>query len=229
MSSAIEPAKQRGLTGRLRGVLLAAVLIAYPLLVHLTVSARPDSSLGEWLMAAPLIALLVWFLSRSRQGRIGLVALGATAFVGWWAWRAAGVSPAIAYPLTHVSVYLFLLWYFGRTLRPGNEALITRLATYVHGALPDEIRGYTRRVTWAWCLFFGGITLASVLLFALAPLAIWSLFANVLNLPLVAAMYLGEYAYRLLRYPDFSHASIPTVIRAFQRFAGPAQDSARNR
>jgi uncharacterized membrane protein len=229
MSNAIEPAKQRGRTGRLRSVLLAAVLIAYPLLVHLTVSAHPDSNLGGWLMAAPLIALLVWFLSRSRQGRIGLLALGAAAFVGWLTLLAAGASPAIVYPLTHVSVYLFLLWYFGRTLRPGNEALITRLATYVHGALPDEIRGYTRRVTWAWCLFFAGIALASVLLFALAPLATWSLFANVLNLPLVAAMYLGEYAYRLVRYPDFSHASIPTVIRAFQKFAGPAKGSTGNR
>jgi len=173
--------------------------------------------------------LLVWFLSRSRQGWIGLLALGAVAFVGWWAWRAAGASPTIVYPLTHVSVYLFLLWYFGRTLRPGNEALITRLATYVHGALPDEIKGYTRRATWAWCLFFAGMALVSVLLFALAPLATWSLFANVLNLPLVAAMYLGEYAYRRLRYPDFTHASIATVIRALQKFAGPAQGSARSR
>jgi uncharacterized membrane protein len=229
MSNAIEPAERRGRAGRRRGVLLAAVLIGYPLLVHLTVSARPDGSLGEWLMAAPLIALLVWFLSRSRQGWIGLLALGAVAFVGWWAWRAAGASPTIVYPLTHVSVYLFLLWYFGRTLRPGNEALITRLATYVHGALPDEIKGYTRRATWAWCLFFAGMALVSVLLFALAPLATWSLFANVLNLPLVAAMYLGEYAYRRLRYPDFTHASIATVIRALQKFAGPAQGSARSR
>jgi len=229
MSNAIEPAERRGRAGRRRGVLLAAALIGYPLVVHLAVSAHPESGLGEWLMAAPLIGLLVWFLSRSRKGQIGLLVLGAAAFLGWWMWRAAGASPTIVYPLTHVSVYLFLLWYFGRTLRSGKEALITRLATYVHGALPDEIRSYTRRVTWAWCLFFAGMALASVLLFALAPLAIWSLFANVLNLPLVAVMYLGEYAYRLLCYPDFSHASIPTVIRAFQRFVGPAQDSARNR
>jgi len=229
MSNAIEPAERRGRAGRRRGVLLAAALIVYPLLVHLALSADPDSSLGEWLMAAPLIALLVWFLSRSSRGRIGLLALGAAAIFGWWVWRAAGASPAIVYPLTHVSVYLFLLGYFGRTLRPGNEALITRLATYVHGALPDEIKDYTRRVTWAWCLFFAAMALVSVLLFALAPLATWSLFANVLNLPLVAAMYLGEYAYRLLRHPDFSHASIPTVIRAFQKFVGPAQGSARNR
>jgi uncharacterized membrane protein len=228
MSNATEPAERSGRAGRC-GVLLAAALIAYPLLVHLTVSARPDSSLGEWLMAAPLIALLVWFLFRSRQGRIGLLALSAAAFVGSLAWRASGAGPAIVYPLTHVSVYFFLLWYFGRTLRAGNEALITRLATYVHGALPDEIKGYTRRVTWAWCLFFAGMALTSVLLFALAPLATWSLFANVLNLPLVAAMYLGEYAYRLLRYPDFSHASIPTVVRAFRKFAGSAQDPVRNR
>ena len=33
----------------------------------------------------------------------------------------------------------------------------------------------------------------------------------------------------LLRFPDFSHASIPTVIRALQKFVEPAQGSARDR
>src|SRR3970040_2395973 len=56
MSNGIEPAERRGRAGR-RGVLLAAALVAYPLLVHLAVSARPDSRLGEWLMAAALVAV----------------------------------------------------------------------------------------------------------------------------------------------------------------------------
>jgi uncharacterized membrane protein len=227
MSSANEPADRRA--GWRRGALLVAALIAYQSLVYWTVSAVPDSGLGELLTAAPLIAVLVWFLGRSPRGRIALLALGAAGTVGWFIWRAAGASPTIIYPLPHVGAYLFLLWLFGRTLRPGNEALITRLATYVHGRLPEEINGYTRRVTWAWCLFFAGMALTSVLLFVLAPLSTWSLFANLLNLPLVAAMFLCEYAYRLRRYPDFSHASIPTVIRAFQKLVGPAHGSARSR
>jgi uncharacterized membrane protein len=96
--------------------------------------------------------------------------------------------------------------------------LITRLANHVHGELPAEIARYTRRVTWAWCGFFAAMVLASMLLFLLEPLPVWSVFNNLLNLPLVVAMYLCENAWRLWRYPNFSHASIATVFRAFRNF-----------
>jgi uncharacterized membrane protein len=59
------------------------------------------------------------------------------------------------------------------------------------------------------------MALTSLLLFFLAPLAVWSVFANLLTLPLVVAMFLAEYLYRILRYPNFSHASIRSTIRAF--------------
>jgi hypothetical protein len=50
------------------------------------------------------------------------------------------------------------------------------------------------------------------------PLAVWSMFNSLLNLPLVVAMYLGEYAWRLWRFPDYPHASIATVLRACRNF-----------
>ena len=77
---------------------------------------------------------------------------------------------------------------------------------------------YTRQVTWAWCVFFAAMGLTSMLLFLFAPLAVWSMFNSLLNLPLVVAMYLGEYAWRLWRFPDYPHASIATVLRAFRNF-----------
>jgi hypothetical protein len=33
-------------------------------------------------------------------------------------------------------------------------------------------------------------------------------------------MFLAEYLYRILRYPNFSHASIRSTIRAFQKHGG---------
>ena len=42
----------------------------------------------------------------------------------------------------------------------------------------------------------------------LAPLDVWSLFVNVLNVPLLVLMFGVEYGYRLLRHPNFPHASI---------------------
>jgi uncharacterized membrane protein len=220
MSSVIEPVEGRLRAEWRKGLILLAALVGYQILLHWAVSSDPGSGLGEFLTIAPLAAALIWVMGRSWRGRLGLTALTLAAVSGWIAWRAAGANPALVYLLPHVGAYLFMLWLFGHTLMPGREALITRLARRIHGTLPAEIERYTLRVTMAWCLFFAGMALTSLLLFFLAPLAVWSVFANLLNLPLVVAMFLAEYLYRILRYPNFSHASIRSTIRAFQKYAG---------
>jgi uncharacterized membrane protein len=108
---------------------------------------------------------------------------------------------------------------FGRTLLQGREPLITGVARRVHGVLTPEIAAYTRRVTQAWCGFFAAQIVVSGLLFAFAPLEIWSLFVGVLNFPLVALMFCGEYLYRVMRYPDHPRTSIANAVRAFSKQA----------
>ena len=218
MCRKIEPASRPFQAGWIKAALLAAVVIAYQVLVYFVIVHHPDGGLGEGLMAAPLLGVAGCLLGRTRRGRLLLALLTVAGVIGFMLWRAFGASPALLYPVPYLSVYLFLLWLFGRTLAPGSQALITRLATHVHGELPAEIARYTRRVTWAWCVFFAAMALTSMLLFLLEPLPVWSVFNNLLNLPLVVAMYLGEYAWRLWRYPNFSHASIATVVRAFRNF-----------
>jgi uncharacterized membrane protein len=117
----------------------------------------------------------------------------------------------------HAAIYAYLLWIFGRTLRRGTEPLITRLARQVRGGLSPAMERYTRRLTAAWCVFFAGQLAASALLFALAPFVAWSLFINVLNLPLVALMFAGDYLYRVLRCRGDPQSSIAAQIRAFAR------------
>ena len=119
--------------------------------------------------------------------------------------------------LALAAVYLYLLWLFGRTLRRGTEPLITRLARQVRGGLSPAMERYTRRLTRAWCVFFAAQLAASALLFAFAPLEIWSLFVNVLNFPLVVLMFAGDYLYRVVRYRGEAQSSIVTQIRAFAR------------
>ena len=219
MSSVIEPVEGLPRGGWRVGLLLLVALVAYQVLLHWAISSDPRG-LGEFLTIAPLAVALVWFMGRSWRGRLGLTALILAAVVGWIVWGAASANPALVYLLPHGGAYLFMLWLFGRTMMPGREALITRLARHVHGTLPEDIERYTRQVTTAWCLFFAGMALTSLMLFLLAPLAIWSVFANLLNVPLVVAMFLAEYLYRILRYPNFSHASIRSTIRAFQKHGG---------
>lgn len=227
MSSVIEPVEGRLRAEWRKGLILLAALVGYQILLHWAVSSEPGNGLGEFITLAPLAAALIWVMGRSWRGRLGLTALTLAAACGWMAWRAAGANADLVYLLPHVGGYLFMLWFFGHTLMPGREALITRLARKIHGTLPPEIERYSHRVTTAWCVFFAGMALTSLLLFFLAPLAVWSIFANLLNLPLVVAMFLAEYLYRILRYPNFSHASIRATIRAFHKGGGPGPEPGR--
>ena len=218
MSSKTGPASRSLHAGWSRLALIAAVLVAYQIMVNCVVLYYPGTGLGEALMVAPLVALAIGLLLRTGRGRIAAALLVLAGIPGFLAWRASGASPALLYPLPFLAVYLCLLWWFASTLAPGREPLITRLARHVHGELSAPMLRYTRRVTWAWCVFFAAMALISELLFLFAPLPAWSVFNTLLNLPLVAAMYLGEYAWRQWRHPDFAHASIATVLRACRNF-----------
>lgn len=103
----------------------------------------------------------------------------------------------------HWGLYASLLTTFALTLRRGHTPLITTMAHRLHGPLSEEMIRYTRRVTVAWTLFFAGQLLTSVLLFCFAPLTAWSVFVNLLDIPLVVTMFAAEYAVRLrvLRHP----------------------------
>ncbi len=162
----------------------------------------------------------------------GLAGLAAYQALAHWAATAAQGWPPATHALLllpQLAICLALAWMFGGTLLAGREPLVTRMARSVHGALPAAIVAYTRKVTLAWTLFLSAMAAASVLLYLLAPLPVWSLFANVLFLPLVGLMFLAEYAYRILRYRWFSHASIVQSVAAFrrQRPSGSAGQRAR--
>jgi uncharacterized membrane protein len=154
---------------------------------------------------------------RVAAGLAGLAAYQALAH--WLATAALGWPPAARalLLLPQLAICLALAWMFGRTLRAGREPLVTRMSRSVHGALPAAIVAYTRNVTLAWTLFLSAMAVTSVLLYLLAPLPVWSLFANVLFFPLVGLMFLAEYAHRILRYRWFSHASIVQSVAAFRR------------
>ncbi len=108
------------------------------------------------------------------------------------------VSFISAAALMHWGLYTGLLATFALTLRRGHTPLITAMAYRLHGAdIPAELVAYTRRVTFAWSIFFAGQLTTSVLLFCFAPLTAWSFFVNILDIPLVAAMFAAEYAVRL--------------------------------
>ena len=195
---------------------IAALLIAYPLLAHYTNESAHDGSLGALVAIAPvvLIALVLAWRSPRRFIMLGVLVLLCIAL--WTGWSALENHFGLVYWLQHVGMQLILFMTFGRTLIAGQQPLCTRFAHTVHAVVTPQHEIYTRQVTIAWTLFFGAMALASTLLFFLAPLATWSVFANFLTLPLVALMFTGEYWVRRWVLPEMRHMHLLDAVRAFR-------------
>jgi uncharacterized membrane protein len=187
----------------------AAVAIALPFAVHfltLDESVRPAVVAFGWAMTlAVAIGLARGFRIAALEAALVVGVIGAA----WYG--SLGTTYAVFVP--SVAIDLLLLWLFARTLAPGRQPLVSAIASIVRGELPPELARYTRAVTWFWCLFFAALALTSVLLAAFAPLAIWSLFANLLVYPFIALMLVLEYAYRRRRFPQHVHFSPLTVAK----------------
>ena len=125
--------------------------------------------------------------------------------------------------LAHWAIYSSLLLTFGLTLRPGHEPLITAMARKLHGGIEPELVIYTRRVTFAWCVFFAMQLTISITLFCFAPLVVWSCFVNIFDIPLVVAMFSAEYLCRLRCLRDPPRHSFAMILRMISDSAGQAK------
>ena len=191
--------------------------IGYSVLAHLAAASATPDSLDALVAIVPLLGLAFAIAWRSSQRRI-MLAL--------WLAPCAGLYGASAWLVTHYNwvfllqhagVYALLCMAFGRTLRLGRTPMVTGFARIVHRTLSPALIGYTRSVTWAWTVYFGCISGLSLLLFWLAPIAIWSAFANLLGIPLLVLMFAGEYAVRCYVLPVADRAGPLDAIRAYRQ------------
>lgn len=198
---------------------IAALVIGYPLLAHYTNESH-SGNLGALVAIAPvvLIALALAWRTPRRFIMLGVLALLCIAL--WAGWSALQHHFGLIYWLQHVGIQLILFIIFGRTLLAGQQPLCIRFAKAVHALVTPQHEIYARQVTIAWTLFFAAMALASTLLFFLAPLATWSVFANFLTLPLVALMFIAEYWVRRWVLPDMQHTHILDAVRAFRNASG---------
>ena len=119
--------------------------------------------------------------------------------------------------LTHTILYTSLLMIFALSLRSSQEPIVTRFARRIHGEVPSEVAMHGRDATIAWCIFFAGQLLVSATLISLASRNTWSLFVNVLDWPLLFAMFVFDYLWRRLRFPHRRHIGLITSLRSFTR------------
>jgi len=202
----------------------AAILVAASamvFLIHQSLSSNDGSPVALMIAVGWTAAFAVATSLGSRHPVAGLLltALGLAAVGRYWDWLQAHVD--VVYLIQHAGSHALLAIWFGGSLvaaRNGTgQAVITGLATRLHGPLPPPILRYTERVTGCWTLYFFLMALASCALFAFGSLQAWSTLANLVTMPLVAALFVAEYLVRIRLFPDFQHVSILDGVRAYMK------------
>ncbi len=186
-------------------VLATVALGASPFLAHLAIAGQGWGVLGYLLIIVQIVLTLLllrrWVSERYRP----LIAIGLIVWVIVLCLSQMTTSLALSSAIPHAAVYAGLLTLFGASLLPGHMPLITRLALKIHGPLNSRIRHYTRGVTAAWCVFFASQLACSALLIEFFPVKDWSFFVNILNVPLLASMFVGERIIRVIFVSEAPH------------------------
>ena len=196
-----------------RVTLGVAAIVGYAMVSHLVSTSPPPAGFGTVLFAvAPLfIALLAVTWRSHRRPAVALAAAGIALL--WWRSDLLASHLPYVYLLQSVSTSAALMLLFGASLRAGAEPLCSRLAATLRGTpLASDVARYTRQVTMAWTIFFASMITLSSTLFAFAPVAVWSLVANVLFMPMIGAMFFVEYLVRRRVLCNEPHVSLSTTI-----------------
>lgn len=120
--------------------------------------------------------------------------------------------------LPPVLIHVWMAYYFGRTLLPGKEPLITRFSRISRGTVPKELIRYSRMLTWIWTLFFVVFGAISIYSAVAMNLETWTWIVNIAGPGLAFALFLGEHMYRAVRYKRYGHNSpIRTLAILFKK------------
>lgn len=198
------------------GAATLGVIAACELGTHYAASTPGAEGFGLAVVLAPLLLITLAAAARTPR-RVWFLPLWACGCVALWMARAPLIRHFQwgAY-FEHLSIMLIMAFMFGRTLAAGRKPLCSQFATVIHGKLTPAVAHYTRRITVAWTAFFLAVASLSTLLFVASPLVVWSTFANYMTLPLVAAMFVGEHAWRRVALPNVQRASMFAAARAYQ-------------
>lgn len=187
---------------RIGAIAIALAFLGYQFFIHKVATSGELTPVTAALVLIPFVIAAGWAIAVELGLRWALFITASMTVLGVSSAGILGLPPTLIFGLPHMVTNLFLMWFFGRTLRNGREPLITSIARRVHGSLTADIEIYTRRITYVWSLFFLLQVVVSAGLYIFAPLKAWSMFINILNAPLIALVFLCEYSYRTLRYRE---------------------------
>lgn len=185
-------------------------------LAYLSSSGRLPPLLSVGIALTPLLA--------------GAVALSWSSRLRWPVlFAAASLVVAAAFQLDRLAQHVSTLWFaqhvaahalfalvFGRTLLPGKVPLTTRIAQAVLPSMPPAVVRYSRGVTLAWTIYFVAMTAVSVAIYFGFSTAVWSTFATAVSGPLVALMFVLEFAVRRCVLPASHCGTIAQTVAGFR-------------
>jgi uncharacterized membrane protein len=205
-----------------RRLQLAAVgifLVAYSGLSQYSNSHAYARNLATILALAPMLTLGLVLMWRWRGALLALAAAAGIALICFCFWPQLTRNFSLVYLIQQLGFHGLMAATFGLSLLPGRLPLCTQLADKVHGPLGVAEMRYTRQVTAAWTIFFLANAAATILLYAFAPLRIWSMFVNFASLPLIGLMFAAEYAVRRRVLNQVKTGGLSATLRAY--FADP--------
>ncbi|MDE2253147.1 MAG: hypothetical protein KGL42_02615 [Betaproteobacteria bacterium] len=203
----------------MQGAFVAAASVTYAAASYVCARSAHPTLLGAGLAYAPLLLGGVWMAWKSLHRIRALAVVVLAALVLWFARDVLLQHYRWGYLVQNIGPMTLLALLFGSSLRRGRVALITQFALLAHdGHISARTSRYTRGLTWAWTVFFAVMALVSTALFLVAAPAVWSLFADVLVAPLVAIMFVGEYAVRVLVLPAHERTGPLQAVAAFMRY-----------
>lgn len=189
-----------------------------PIALHVAVATGDGLPVVTGLLAAQ--AAIAWLVLRRRPALLilAVAAIGLAAVA-----RGFGATEALmlASGGSHAAIFTGLAIGFAGSLRGGSVDVVTALAIRIDPLWTPTMAGYTRAVTKAWAVFFALQVIVSAGLFLVASREAWSFFVNILDLPLVALMFLAEGAVRRRRFPGRRHLGLASVVAAMR--AGTAR------
>ncbi|WP_425257921.1 hypothetical protein ACPOLB_20675 [Rubrivivax sp. RP6-9] len=198
-----------------RIVAVATALVGYTLLSTTMMARWPDHPWSVAALFGPLLLALAIGGALKRHWPT-LAACAGLALLLVLLVARGGADINRLYVLQHAAIHASLGWTFGMTLRPGATPLITLMAERVHSVFTPEMRAYTRWLTGAWVLFFAGMIVVSLLVYALAPWTWWSFFCGVLTPAAAVGFFVGEHLMRYRRHPEFERVTLAQAFRAYR-------------
>ena len=183
-------------------VIAAVLLVAYPVVVWLGLSAQSPRAISLILLCvlAPAVFLRMRASSHAHMRGLAAIPLVTLAALG----LAALLDQAGFILAVPVAINAVMLCVFGVTLRSGAIPMVERFALMQVAELTVPQQSWCRMWTRIWCFFFivnGGVALALALA---APMSWWAFYNGLLAYVLIGALLATEWWLRHRRFPEIA-------------------------